>query len=215
MTVGILRIIESEILQVQAFLNAEYMGEFDPAMGEKISSRNGRALVVVHEGFGLDIFPQKYENNQEYQEYLRRVEAEKQLFYENGDPVVIVVTSLSLARGDVELESKPNTLYYVTQENNGFGVISFTADGKSYGQAMKSGGLSDWVPEGMGPWEELKNAGVHDVVMAGEFRGACLLQVAVGIKDFGIDVQWSDVAVYPIADTPELLESYTTLEPLP
>lgn len=212
MAISMYRNIESVTLQVQASENAEYGGEFDPTMGETITTENGRALVVVHQGYGLEVLPAKYKNNEEYQEYLRRVEAEKQIYYDNGDPVVIVVTGLSLVKGDFTLKPKNNTLYYVTQENNGFGATSFMNDGVQYSQTRAPGFFD---AQGLGPWDVLKSIGVTEVEMAGEFRGACPSQVAAGIENVGLKVGWSQMAAYPIADTPEKLEAYPTLEPLP
>jgi len=212
MAVSMYRNIESVTLQVQALENVENGGEFDPTMGEGISTEHGRALVVVHEGFGMEVFPARYKNNQEYQEYLRKVEAEKQIYYDNGDPVVIVVTDLSLAKGLIKLEPHKNTLYYVTQPNNGFGSTAFVNDGVQYSQPMAP---DFFDAQGLGPWALLKNVGVTEVEMAGEFRGACPSQVANGIEDAGLLVGWSDVAAFPIVTTPEQLKTYPTLEPLP
>lgn len=203
------REIQSMNMKFDALESSVNKGEFDPTMGEKITSQNKRALVVVHEGFGQEVMPLSYEHNEEYQEYLRKLQAEKELYYENGDPVVIVITDVTLANHNFDLTPKENTLYFVTEPNNGHGVVSFVTSDGYYNQNL--GG--DWETS-QSVWEILKSAGVEVVEMAGEFRGACPSQVAETINAQGIKIGWCDNCAYPAISDAESLKSYPTLEPL-
>lgn len=187
--------------QIQSLEETSYGGEYDPSGGEEITSENGRALVVVHQGHGEEVLPQKYEDNEEYQAYLRRVDALKDVYAENGDPTVIVVTDYTIAQG-YQLEPHNNVLYLVTNSNNGIAMVSFRQDKYNYTQDQQN------------VWDILEEAGVKEIEIAGEFRGACPYQIGKYAEASGLDVWWSADAAYPVADEPEDLVAYPTIEPL-
>lgn len=87
--IGLIRNLEG----INAQLNAstgELGGEFDPALGAEINAKNGRALIVVHEGYGADLDSRRWQNDAEYQAYLQQLEDTKAKYLESGDVVVLV-----------------------------------------------------------------------------------------------------------------------------
>lgn len=179
----------------------EHGGEFDPAMGADIESNNGRALIVVHEGYGLDSLPIKYKNDQSYADYLRVLEATKERYYNDGDVVVLVYDQK--AWFDQDHEPQDNTLHFSTMSNNGFESNMVVVDGVSYSQSYSN------------LFEALTAAGVHTVEMAGEFRAACVAQVAHHFEEAGFNMGWCAECSFPSVDQMKKPELYPTLPPLP
>lgn len=198
-TIGLIRNIQGFSAMAEA-RTGEYGGEFDPAMGAEVHSENGRALIVVHEGFGLDTYPSKYENDEDYQAYLRILEATKSRYLENGDVVVMVYDQKAWM--DIDHEAQKNVLQFSTQSNNGFLDLAVMVDGVTYSQSYDA------------IFDALKNAGVNTVEMAGEFRGACVSQVARSFKDAGYEMGWCAECAFPSVEEMKHSERYPTLQPV-
>lgn len=98
--------------------------EFNASLGREIHSENGRALVIVHEGRSIDPEAGLYVPDMEaYQLYLRRLDARKQIFMENNDPMVIVIEKSKVESGEFELTPKDNVLYYITENGVGLELV--------------------------------------------------------------------------------------------
>lgn len=201
--IGLYRQTMTLVDQVSSLEDVEYGGDYDPTGGEEIHTENDRALIVVHEGFGIESNEDKFSNNPEYMEYLRRLQATKVLYIENGDPIVIVVTDYSLSRGNVDLTPHDNVMYLVTSSNNGISVPAFIYNNVSYNQHQQD------------VWDILKRAGINQVEISGEFRGACPSQVARYAKGSGLEVGWCADCSYPVIDETTDPDQYPTLVPLP
>ncbi|MFH2019699.1 MAG: hypothetical protein ABII80_03745 [bacterium] len=198
-TIGLIRNIQGFSAMAEAS-TGEYGGEFDPAMGAEVHSENGKALIVVHEGFGLDTYPSKYENDEDYQAYLRILEATKSRYLENGDVVVMVYDQKAWT--DTDHKAQNNVLQFSTQSNNGFPNQLVMVDGVTYNQSYDA------------LFDALNNAGVNTVEMAGEFRGACVSQVARSFKDAGYEMGWCAECAFPSVDKMNSPEKFPTLQPV-
>lgn len=195
------RQIEKISYQISLLEETSYGGEYDPTGGEEVYTENSRALVIVHKGHGEEVFPLRYENDNGYQDYLRRVEAIENIYRENNDPVVRVVTDYAISQG-YQLEPRENVLYLVTDANNGMAMISIRQGKYNYLQNQQN------------VWDVLKAVGVKDVEIAGEFRGACPSQIEKYAEASGLNTWWSADATYPVVDQPEDLVEYPAIPPL-
>lgn len=197
---SLMRTIGGTIAQV-ASLNGEYGGEFDPSMGAEIHSENGRALIVVHEGYGEEINPMRFKNDQEYLQYRRVLEATKQRYLNDGDIVVYILDLMTW--GDNDHIPQDNVLYFATNSNSGIPSLSVVEDGVGYSQSYQT------------LFNTLKLAGVDAVEMAGEFRGLCVGEVAQYFKAAGFKLGWCDECAFPAVSDMNNTLNYPTLEPLP
>lgn len=173
--------------------------EFNASLGREIHSDNGRALVIVHEGRSIDPEAGLYVPDIEaYQLYLRRIEARKQIYMENNDPLVIVIEKSKVESGEFELTPRDNVLYYITENGVGVGASHFNYQDQIFTQLSSiehyiSGGVGS---AGLGVWDLLKQAGVSDFEVAGEEKGGCAAMVAKNLLSLGFSVEWCQGCVY-------------------
>lgn len=197
---SLLRTIGGTIAQISS-LNGEYGGEFDPAMGAEIHSENGRALIVVHEGYGEETNPMRFNNDQKYLQYRRVLEATKQRYLNSGD---VIVNILDLTTwGDIDHVAQINVLYFATNSNSGIPSLSVVEDGVGYSQSYQA------------LFDKLRQSGVNTVEMAGEFRSLCVGEVAQYFTSAGFELGWCDECAFPAVDDMNNPINYPTLEPLP
>lgn len=186
-----LRSISEVFLDQSMFSESEVGGDFDPSLGENVSSKNHRALVIVHEGFQIETQPDKYFIDSEYQQYLRRIKPKENLYYQNDDVVVIVVNKLALMKGEAELIPMPNTLYLITESNTGIPSFGFVYDGKSYSQ-------------GISVWDQLNQIGVEEIEIGGELRHGCATQIQEQAIESGLRTTWCEDCVFPRVELGEV-----------
>lgn len=158
--------------------------EFNPSLGAEVYAEDGRALVVVHQGFGLqnDTF-RGFRNNDEYLEYLRELDSLRESYLIGGDVVVVVEERLEY--DEHAHEPIENVTYLITQPNTGI----------PYGQVLEDGALQPQDVDSL--FERLRDAGVTTVEIAGEFRYQCAAQVATLFEGAGFQVEYSECCLYP------------------
>lgn len=174
------RIIDQNL----SYLGVESVGKFDPTLGQPISCENGMALMVVHDGYNLEVNP-SLKDDLEYAQYQRSLDVQRKLYLERGDCVIEVVTDYSLSQGYVELVPKPNTMYLVTQANTPFTTPTFSNDGVGYDQV------------GLGVWQILRDLDVNELYVAGENRSLCAGGISVKADRLGFNSTLVEEAVYP------------------
>lgn len=140
-------------------------------------------LVIVHERFAIESQPWSYEHDPNYLQYLKDVSLTRAKYLENGDIVVEVEENGHWYQ--TPHAPQKNILHMVTMANNGFPTPHVIFGNFSYDQrATKLYGM-------------LKGIGVTKVEMAGEFRSACVSQVATGFANNGFDVEYCDLCAFP------------------
>ncbi|KKT77249.1 MAG: hypothetical protein UW73_C0025G0021 [Microgenomates group bacterium GW2011_GWB1_44_8] len=164
--------------------------DFDPSLGTEVQSANGRALVIVHQGFGRDVAPWKYKDNESYTDYLGDLEMEREVYLNQGDVVVVVEEGGEFAQENHVSEN--NVVYFITNPNNGFPDSLVAYGGKFYNQN----------PDLL--FQILRRAGVKMVEMGGEFRNACVSQVKSLFENAGFKTGWCTNCVYPQVQSDEL-----------
>ncbi|MBS1267180.1 MAG: hypothetical protein MAG795_01152 [Candidatus Woesearchaeota archaeon] len=159
---------------------------FDPSLGQKINSENGRALIVVHEGFVLEHSPEKYGEDQLYLDYLNNLNQLEQQYLDNGDIIVYVVSN-SISNQE-NLDPSTNTMYLISGNQNGFVDQFVLQDEILYSQDVEI------------LLNELNSADVRNIEIAGEKRKSCVAHVAPLFEKAGFEMEYSDSALYPTAD---------------
>lgn len=172
------------INQNLSYIGAESGGKFDPTLGQPISCENGKALMVVHDGYNLEV-KESLNDDPEYLQYQRSLDAQRALYLSRGDCIVEVVTDYSVSQGYVDLEPKQNTMYLVTQANTPFTTPVFSDNGVSYDQV------------GLGVWQILRDLGVNELYVAGENRSLCAGGISIKAGRLGFDTALIEEAVYP------------------
>lgn len=151
--------------------------EYGPTMGAEFEAKNGRALVVVHEGFNESFGLIDPEENEAYSRYLRNLDAEASMMIEDGGVVVYVEDARQWTSQDSGYRT--NVAYAVTYANTGT-MDSYFVSGE---QLIKL----------------LENAGVTEVVIGGEnrgeYEGACATEVYRFFFD-RFDTSWCETCTF-------------------
>jgi hypothetical protein len=131
-------IIEMNRIAAQAQATETISGnkEFSPSLGEETNSKNGRALIIVHKGYGSSI---KGKDNEKYNDYLDDLRKREELYLSGGDIVVIVdevgVWNDDEAKG--QHSPQKNIMYLVTQNNSPFPFSQVVYQGNIQNQSFE------------------------------------------------------------------------------
>lgn len=147
-------------------------------------------FLVVHPGYGLLRFPKKYENNQEYLDYLANLKNEIEKERENGSLIVFLVGSEDVREGRYVsgLGYSNADLAVATNSANSVPITCIeTSDRKYLYQPIST--------EGLTPLFESKK--VKRVKIGGEFSNLCVAMAKNMIGSGDYEVVMSEGAVYP------------------
>ena len=196
---------------------SHFGGEFDPTMGRELSTSTGVAFVVVHERFFLRYDRTGFYNSDPaYNTYLQELSEAKNEALERGDILVIVADRTAIENGEIALEPQPNVLYYITEPTTGIGAPYFVYNNILYAQyGSVESENRPWYPKPeVSVWQELKDAGVTKVVIAGEWRDRCPRMVAENIvNNSDLQIYWCDLCAYPDLDSYPDPEVFPMLPP--